>query len=68
MFKEITKEDIDEYEKHYKGSDEEKEDLFEAYTTCKGDMKKYVNHQGCHPRTLLSLCSRCVRSCCFPAL
>ncbi|KAL1115940.1 hypothetical protein AAG570_005435, partial [Ranatra chinensis] len=38
LFKEITEEDIVNYEKNYKGSDEEKEDLKKAYMRGKGDM------------------------------
>eukprot|EP00494_Astrolonche_serrata_P032888 UN33157 len=42
VFKEITKQDIDEFSKVYKGSEEEKEDLIAAYTQCKGNMQKIM--------------------------
>jgi len=40
-FNEVTVQDIEEFERRYKGSDEEKADLLAFYTQMKGDMKKY---------------------------
>jgi len=39
VFKKVTKQDIDEFEKKYKGSDMEKEDLQNSFILCKGDMQ-----------------------------
>merc|ERR1711879_590697 len=39
VFKVITKKDIEDFEKTYKGSKEEIEDLIEAFELCEGDMQ-----------------------------
>merc|ERR1711920_156558 len=39
VFKKVTKQDIDEFEKKYKGSAMEKEDLHNSFILCKGDMQ-----------------------------
>ncbi|VVD05111.1 dnaJ homolog subfamily C member 9 [Leptidea sinapis] len=43
LFKKITEEDIRAYEKEYIGSEEERNDLKNAYLTCKGDMDYIVD-------------------------
>ncbi|NP_001157386.1 DnaJ (Hsp40) homolog 10 [Bombyx mori] len=44
LFKKITEEDIKAYEKEYTGSQEEKDDLKQAYLTGKGDMDYITDH------------------------
>jgi len=39
VFKKVTKQDIDEFEKKYKGSEMEKEDLINSFILCQGDMQ-----------------------------
>jgi len=42
VFKEITKQDIEDFAKTYKKSEEEKEDVLTAYKECKGDCQKIM--------------------------
>ncbi|KAI6206552.1 DnaJ like subfamily C member 9 [Aphelenchoides besseyi] len=44
MFKEVTEECIEEFLQSYKGTDEEREDIKEAYIKCKGDMNKIYHY------------------------
>ncbi|XP_073441933.1 dnaJ homolog subfamily C member 9 [Dendrobates tinctorius] len=43
LFKKITVEDIKEYEKKYKGSEEERADIIQAYMDFEGDMDKIMD-------------------------
>ncbi|XP_059478658.1 dnaJ homolog subfamily C member 9 [Neocloeon triangulifer] len=43
IFKPVTKQDIVDYEKKYKGSEEERNDLKSAYNTYKGDMNSVMD-------------------------
>jgi len=42
VFKKVTKQDIDDFEKKYKGSDMEKEDLINSFILCGGDMQEVM--------------------------
>ena len=42
VFRKVTTEDIEAYEKTYRNSDEEKEDVFHYYGEFKGDLVQYV--------------------------
>jgi len=43
IFKRVTKNDIRDFAKKYRGSDAEKKDVLEAYTQFKGNMKKVMD-------------------------
>jgi DnaJ family protein C protein 9 len=43
LYKTVTEEDIDNFAKQYRGSEEESADLREAYTKYKGDMNNILN-------------------------
>ncbi|XP_028397890.1 dnaJ homolog subfamily C member 9-like [Dendronephthya gigantea] len=47
LFPKITEEDIKKFEKQYKGSDEELNDLKSAYIRCEGDMEGICEHVMC---------------------
>lgn len=42
MFKKVTKNDIDDFFKSYKGSKEERDDLIRIYEKCSGDMESIM--------------------------
>jgi hypothetical protein len=42
LFKQVTEEDIDQFSRSYRGSDEEAKDLKEQYAKSKGDMNQWV--------------------------
>lgn len=42
MFKKVTKNDIDDFFKSYKGSKEERDDLIKIYEKCSGDMESIM--------------------------
>lgn len=42
LFPPVTKDDIDSFSSHYKGSDEEKTDLINSYNENKGDMNRIL--------------------------
>lgn len=44
LFKKVSSEEIDSYEKTYKFSEQEQKDLKDAYIKCKGDMYKIMDH------------------------
>jgi len=47
LFKKVSKEDIIEFEKKYKGSEEEAMDIKQIYNRFKGDMNKIMNSVLC---------------------
>jgi DnaJ family protein C protein 9 len=40
LFKQVTEEDIDQFSRSYRGSDEEAKDLKDQYAKSKGDMNQ----------------------------
>ncbi|XP_033732872.1 dnaJ homolog subfamily C member 9-like isoform X2 [Pecten maximus] len=47
LFPKITEEDIKNFESKYKGSEDERADLKEVYTTFEGDMDEIMEHMMC---------------------
>jgi DnaJ family protein C protein 9 len=42
LVQKVSKRDISDFSKEYRGSDEEKKDVLEAYTTYKGNLRKVL--------------------------